>query len=200
MRILFLDTAHRHLTVACVENEVIVALIHQEAFKSQSEKIMSAIDECFQKVHWHPKSLEAIVLTEGPGSYTGVRIAMTIAKTLVSVADIRLYTTTTLQLLAGSKDHVFVMLDARSSRAYGAEIHQGHLTEPPRIYTTEEISQLRSNHPELVFIGDLHLIGGQDKFDDIEDGILTCIRHARFVEDVDALTPLYLKSSEEYKP
>ena len=199
MRVLFIDTAHRHLTVACVENEGIVALIHQEAFKSQSEKIMSAIDECFQKVHWSPKSLEAIVLTEGPGSYTGVRIAMTIAKTLASVADIKLYTTTTYQLYAGSRDDVFVMLDARSSRAYGAMIHQGHLIESPRVYSIEEIRQLRSNHPELVFIGDLHLIEDQDKYDNIEDSILSCIRYARFVEDVDALTPLHLKSSEEYK-
>lgn len=199
MRTLFIDTAHRHLTVACVEKGSIVSLVHQEAFKSQSEKVMSAIDDCFTQAKWPPKSLQAIVLTQGPGSYTGVRIAMTIAKTLASVADIRLYTTTTLQLLAAAKDHCFVMLDARSSRVYGAHVHQGQLAEEAQIYTIEQVQKIRQKNKELTFFGDLHLIGEEDRYEDIEAGILSCIDRAVRVNDIDSLIPLYLKSSEAYK-
>ncbi|MCK7483377.1 MAG: hypothetical protein M0C28_44820 [Candidatus Moduliflexus flocculans] len=77
---------------------------------------MDAINECFIVRIWQPRQLQSIILTEGPGSYTGVRIAMTVAKVLASVASIQAYTTTTLQLIAGSSKNTFVMLDARSLR------------------------------------------------------------------------------------
>jgi tRNA threonylcarbamoyladenosine biosynthesis protein TsaB len=199
MKLLFIDTAHRHLSVACVENETIVSLFHQEAFKSQSEKVMDAIAACFDQAGWHPRQLESIVLTHGPGSYTGVRIAMTVAKVLASVAPITVFTTTTLQLIAGSKKNTFVLLDARSSRVYGGLVDQGQLVHPPTIYTVDQVIECKKQHPEWDFVGDLHLIGQADRFGDIEEGILTCIKYAQVVTDLDAMVPLYLKSSEEYK-
>lgn len=199
MKQLFIDTAHRHLTVACVENDVIVSLFHQDAFKSQSEKVMDAINECFIKANWQPRQLESIVLTQGPGSYTGVRIAMTVAKVLASVAPISIYTTTSLQLIAGSNKNTFVILDARSSRVYGGLVNEGLLVDDASIFTIEKVQQLKENHPDWQFAGDLHLIGEADRWLDIEDGVLTCIRYATLVEDIDALIPLYLKSSQEYQ-
>jgi tRNA threonylcarbamoyl adenosine modification protein YeaZ len=198
MKQLFIDTAHRHLTVACVENGSIISLIHQDAFKSQSEKVMDAIDVCFRNAGWQPKQLQAVVLTEGPGSYTGVRIAMTVAKVLASVASIDVYTTTTLQLIAGASKNTFVLLDARSSRVYGGLSDKGRLVYPAAIYTIEQVNQLRTDHPEWQFAGDLHLIHEEDKWLNIEEGILTSIKNAALVEDIDALVPLYLKSNQEY--
>lgn len=199
MKQLFIDTAHRHLTVACVENGVIVSLIHQEAFKSQSEKVMDAVDVCFKQAMWQPRQLQSVVLTEGPGSYTGVRIAMTIAKVLASVAPITIYTTTSLQLIAGSNKNTFVLIDARSARVYGGLVNEGQLVEDASIYTIEQVQQLKELHHEWQFAGDLHLIGESDRWMDIEDGILTCIKNARIVDDIDALVPLYLKSNQEYQ-
>lgn len=199
MKQLFIDTAHRHLTVACVENEVIISLIHQEAFKSQSEKVMDAIDACFKKAMWHPRQLQSVVLTEGPGSYTGVRIAMTIAKVLASVAPISICTTTSLQLIAGSGKNTFVLIDARSARVYGGLVNEGRLVKDASIFTIEQVQQLKETQTQWQFAGDLHLIGESDRWMDIDDGILTCIKNARIVDDIDALVPLYLKSNQEYQ-
>lgn len=199
MKQLFMDTAHRHLTVACVENGRIVSMVHQEALKSQSEKVMDAIHECFTFADWQPRQLQSVILTEGPGSYTGVRIAMTIAKVLASVASIQVFTTTTLQLIAASSKNTFVMLDARSSRVYGGLVDEGQLVQSPAIYTIEQVKQFKETNLHWQFAGDLHLINESDRWLDIREGILTCIRGAKLVEDIDALTPMYLKSSEEYK-
>ncbi len=199
MKQLFIDTAHRHLTVACVENDVIVSLFHQDAFKSQSEKVMDAINECFTEADWQPRQLESVILTQGPGSYTGVRIAMTVAKVLASVAPISIFTTTSLQLIAGSSKNTFVLLDARSSRAYGGLVNEGLLVDDASIFTIEQVQQLKENHPDWQFAGDLHLIKETERWMDIKDGIMTCIRYATLVEDIDALIPLYLKSNQEYQ-
>lgn len=199
MKQLFIDTAHRHLTVACVENGLIVSMVHQEAFKSQSEKVMDAIHQCFTYANWQPRQLQSVILTEGPGSYTGVRIAMTIAKVLASVASIQVFTTTTLQLIAATGKNTFVMLDARSSRVYGGLVHEGQLVQSPAIYTIEQVKQLKEANSHWQFAGDLHLLNESDSQSDIREGILTCIRYARPIEDIDALTPMYLKSGEEYK-
>lgn len=199
MKQLFIDTAHRHLTVACVENGLIVSMVHQEAFKSQSEKVMDAIHQCFTSADWQPRQLQSVILTEGPGSYTGVRIAMTIAKVLASVASIQVFTTTTLQLIAATGKNTFVMLDARSSRVYGGLVHDGQLVQSPAIYTIEQVKQFKEANSHWQFAGDLHLLNEADSQSDIREGILTCIRYARLIEDIDALTPMYLKSGEEYK-
>ena len=199
MKQLFIDTAHRHLTIACVENGLIVSMVHQEAFKSQSEKVMDAINQCFKDANWQPRQLQSVVLTEGPGSYTGVRIAMTIAKVLATVASIQVFTTTTLQLIAGSNKNTFVMLDARSSRVYGGLVDDGQLVQSPAIYTIEQVKQLKDTNSHWQFAGDLHLLNETDIWPDVHKGILTCIQNARRIEDIDTLTPMYLKSSEEYK-
>lgn len=199
MKQLFIDTAHRHLTVACVENGLIVSMVHQEAFKSQSEKVMDAIHQCFTFAQWQPRQLQSVILTEGPGSYTGVRIAMTIAKVLASVASIQVFTTTTLQLIAATGKNTFVMLDARSSRVYGGLVDEGQLVQSPAIYTIEQVKQFKEANSHWQFAGDLHLLNEADSQSDIREGILTCIRYARLIEDIDALTPMYLKSGEEYK-
>ena len=72
------------------------------------------------KVNKKVEDIDSIVITEGPGSYTGVRIAMTIAKVFAATKKIDLYTISTLQLYAGNLNNTLVLLDARGNRVYSA--------------------------------------------------------------------------------
>lgn len=193
-----MDTSHRFLTVGLFEDNHLLFYIYKESLKSQSEHMIEAINEAFTQCQLQPKDLDACVVSIGPGSYTGVRIAMTVAKTLFATAKIPIYTTTSLQLIAGSSELAFVMLDARSKRAYGAFVSSGKLVGQPAIYTVDQIKEIAGTF-DGVLLGDLHLLGLEDNFGDIEDGLNTVNSMAELCDYPDALTPLYLKSLEDYQ-
>jgi tRNA threonylcarbamoyladenosine biosynthesis protein TsaB len=71
-----------------------------------------------------PMDIDQCVITDGPGSYTGVRIAMTVAKVMCAMRSLPLYTLGTLQLYAG-RETCTVLLDARGKRAYAASFENG---------------------------------------------------------------------------
>lgn len=193
-----MDTSHRFLTVGLFKDDQLLFYIYKESLKTQSEHMIEAIHQVFTQCQLHPKDLDACVVTVGPGSYTGVRIAMTVAKTLFATAKIPIYTTTSLQLIAGSTERAFVMLDARSKRAYGGFVSLGKLVGQPAIYSLDQIRELAGTF-EGVLLGDLHLIGLEDNFGDIKDGLISVNSMAELCDYPDALTPLYLKSLEDYQ-
>ena len=82
MKTLCMDTAHKNLIVALYENDRMICGIARKAWKRQSEDLFPAIIECMEKAGWDSTDLDEVVITDGPGSYTGVRIAMTVAKVL----------------------------------------------------------------------------------------------------------------------
>ncbi|WP_305068849.1 tRNA (adenosine(37)-N6)-threonylcarbamoyltransferase complex dimerization subunit type 1 TsaB [Limosilactobacillus equigenerosi] len=58
------------------------------------------MDTLMQQVNWEPQDLDRVVVAAGPGSYTGVRIAVTTAKTLAATLKIELVVVSSLAVLA----------------------------------------------------------------------------------------------------
>ncbi len=197
MKQIFMDTSHKYLTIACVENNDMKSFFNEYAFKNQSEIAMSVLADCVKKAGWAPSEIERMVISIGPGSYTGVRIAMTIAKTLAAVSKIKIATITSLECYVNSNEKTFVMLDARSERVYGGLFVNKTYVDGPRVYTIDEANMIISNQ-DITVIGDLHLFGLDDKFDITKLRIIECVHSAQDVDDVDYLKPLYLKEMSAY--
>ena len=98
---LAIDTSFHYLTLVLYEDREIICSIQKEAFKQQSETILVEIKKLFESVNIKPNELNRLVLTDGPGSYTGLRIGMTVAKVLGSMANIEVFTVSSLHVLAG---------------------------------------------------------------------------------------------------
>ena len=141
MKTLCMDTAHKNLIVALYENDRMICGIAREAWKRQSEDLFPAIIECMEKAGWDSTDLDEVVITDGPGSYTGVRIAMTVAKVLCTRLNIPLYAISTLQLYAGLDPNALVLMDARSRRAYVGILEEGRFLKAPSVMTLEEIAR-----------------------------------------------------------
>ena len=77
-----IDTSNIPLSVAVVQNGQVVAEWTNSLKVTHSVGAMPAIEDVLKKVNLRPSDLDAIAVSEGPGSYTGVRIGVTIAKTL----------------------------------------------------------------------------------------------------------------------
>jgi tRNA threonylcarbamoyladenosine biosynthesis protein TsaB len=196
MKTLALDTSHSFLTIALIENDVLVQSIQTPAFKTQSETIMVEIDRLFKLAGWKSNDLKALVLTDGPGSYTGLRISMTVAKVLGLVQGIQLYTMSSLQLLSGTLPEVYAVMDARAKRVYLGHYRFGIAVEEDTAILIEEAQKLEA--PQAIFVGDASLINKEATLVNCPQHFIDLKDHWIKVENVHTLTPRYLKETEDY--
>ena len=157
--ILNLETATKNCSVSISQNgQTILCKEMAEAGYSHAEKLHVFIEECIKESNISFKDLSAIAVSQGPGSYTGLRIGVSAAKGLCFALDLPLIALDTLQVLASKlsiSDGVIIpMIDARRMEVYSAifnakyekvrEVQAEILTEN----SFEEISQT------IHFVGD----------------------------------------------
>ncbi len=193
-----IDTSFHYLTLVLFDEEHALASIQKEAFKKQSELVLVEIEQLFLSCGLKPNALEAIVVTDGPGSYTGLRIGLTIAKVLGSLANVKVYTLSSLQVLAGLEEDLHVLLDARAKRVYYAHYQKGNVVGNEKILAIEDVSNHMS--PQDKVIGDGVLINRETYFPDYTQHFIQLKDKWVIVEDIDALVPRYLKANEDYHP
>lgn len=198
MKTLCMDSSHKHLVIVLIEDQNIIAYAEEQCWKKQSEKLFPTLISLMDSCNWTADDLDRIVITDGPGSYTGVRIAMTVAKVLASQKKIPLYCISSLQLLAGVKQKAFALTDARSNRAYCAFYEYGRLVKDEMILNLEEIQDLLSTYDGCI-VGDASLLGKEDSYDHLAKNFIDLLSFANEVDNVHTLTPRYLKEQEAYK-
>ena len=193
MLTLCIDTAYKYLTCALILDDQILSSYSEPCFKKQSEEVFQALDMVFTKAGVYKKDLDAICITSGPGSYTGVRIAMTIAKVIGQVLPCDVYTVSTLRLYAGNRENCLVALDARADRAYVAIYDKENIALNDTIQPVKEIRYEGHN-----VIGDGSLFGLEDDFGNIAESFLKVKPYWKKIDNIAYLTPDYFKESESY--
>ena len=123
--ILNLETATKNCSVSISQNgKTILCKEMAEAGYSHAEKLHVFIEECLKESNITFKELSAIAVSQGPGSYTGLRIGVSAAKGLCFALDIPLIAIDTLQVLASkltiSEGIIIPMIDARRMEVYSA--------------------------------------------------------------------------------
>ena len=189
---LCMDTSHIFLAVCLIKDDTIIAKKQTTCWKRQSEEIFPTLTEMLEEVNLQPQDIDEIVITKGPGSYTGVRIAMTIAKIFCAMKNATLYTLDTLMLYAG-KETCRVILDARGNRCYTGVFMDGKSIIKTSIQYNEDLKAVQET-----VIGDGHLIGKEDNYPDLAENFLALKDEWQKVENVHLLTPEYLKSNDSY--
>ncbi len=130
--ILALDTSQSFGSIALQEGQSLVYSAYFDIRITHSETLMPAIDEAFRLCGYRPNDLSGIVLSIGPGSFTGLRIGLSTAKGMAFALDIPVFTFDSLILgassLIGFERDIFVSLDARMKELYIAK-YSPDLTE-----------------------------------------------------------------------
>jgi len=117
---LFIDTSTSTLTVALIKDNKLL----EESTVSSSEHskhTMPEIEKLFKNNNIEPKTVNKIMVTNGPGSFTGIRIGVTIAKTYAWACNINIVPISTLKAYAlslNNYDYYISMLDARRGYVY----------------------------------------------------------------------------------
>jgi len=123
--ILNIDTALDTASVCLAQNEEILALAINENQKKQSGWLHQVINELLKKNNLRPNQLDAVAVSIGPGSYTGLRVGLSAAKGLCYALNIPLIAVSTLKMIAfAAKDEadslICPMIDARRMEVFTA--------------------------------------------------------------------------------
>lgn len=106
MYTLFISTFDKLITIGLLKNGELLDKQIKESNKNHSIYVMPMIDELLKSNEITPSYLNEIIVVNGPGSFTGVRIGVTIAKTLAYTLDISIKTITSLESFAVSVDGI----------------------------------------------------------------------------------------------
>lgn len=120
MKVLAFDTSSKALSLAILEDKQLLAETTINIKKNHSITLMPAIDFLMASLDLTPKDLDRIVVAEGPGSYTGLRIAVATAKTLAHTLNIELVGMSSLLALLPNQEEGLVvpLMDARRNNVY----------------------------------------------------------------------------------
>ena len=195
---LCMDSAYKQLVLGLYKDKELLAGISLEAFKKQSETIFVELNRLLKETNLDYKDIDRVIITKGPGSYTGIRIAMTIAKVLCSQMHKELYTISTMRLYAGIEKQANVILDARSQRAYVAHVEDGQIQGNIQILTLDEVKEFIETNPGIL-LGDADLMGQDVQKVDFLKNFIELEPYYEKVENIHALVPDYLKESDSYK-
>lgn len=157
--ILNIETATKNCSVSLAKNGDTIALreIAEEGY-SHAEKLHVFIEEIIAESKISFEDLNAIAVSQGPGSYTGLRIGVSSAKGLCYALNIPMIAIDTLQSLAAqisiSKGIIIPMIDARRMEVFSAIYDKSLNTLKPvsAEIITEESYQ--TNEEEIHFLGD----------------------------------------------
>ena len=118
MYTILLDSSNIKLAVGIAEGEKLLESVIYDAWQEQSEHMIPEINALLDKYNVKIEEIDSVMVAIGPGSYTGVRIAITIAKTMGVALNIKTYPVSSLQILKCGKKPSICVINARSNRSY----------------------------------------------------------------------------------
>ncbi|MBE6150145.1 MAG: tRNA (adenosine(37)-N6)-threonylcarbamoyltransferase complex dimerization subunit type 1 TsaB [Firmicutes bacterium] len=121
MTYLFIDTCNS-FTVSIIKNDEIIYINKDSSNTDTSSKVMPIIDDAFKSTNLDISNIDKIFVVNGPGSFTGIRVGVTIAKTISYSLNIPLIKISELELLATTPtdNYNVPIIDARRGYVYGA--------------------------------------------------------------------------------
>ena len=189
---LLLDSSNIYLSVGLAKDGKVVDSIFYNAWQRQSELMVTEVDNILKRNNIDKKELDAVVVGIGPGSYTGVRIGVTIAKTIAYALKIKVYAKSSLSLLKHGNSPTICLFNARSGRSYFAVYEGKKVIEKDTVIPNEEVLKYINEHPSYKICGDTAQVGKEsDEFNIIE--ALSDFDESELVENIFALNPVYLK-------
>ena len=186
MNSLIIDTSTKYLYIALVKDDVVLSEKIFEGSKNHAGNSVYQIDLLLKEFNLKTSDLDDVYCGYGPGSYTGVRISVTIAKMLASFLDVNLYKVSSLFLAGSGYDNknVAVMFDARRGNSFCCCYGENYIED--KLRSNEEFLSKVNSYDDLIVVNESNF----------KVNPLKVIENATKVEDVEAFVPSYLRITE----
>lgn len=163
MKLLVLESSGLVASVALMEENSMICEFTMNHKKTHSQTLLPMVDEMMKITGFNKKELDAIAISKGPGSFTGLRIGSATAKGLAQALNIPVVSVSSLEGLAanlyGTKDLICPIMDARRSQVYaGIFQYEGERLiarmEDDAIAVADLIKVLNEKGEPVIFLGD----------------------------------------------
>ena len=151
---ILLDSSSTNLSVGLAKDNLLLEYISYEAWQRQSEYMIPELNKLLEKYQVKNDEIDAVIVAKGPGSYTGVRIAITIAKTIATALRTKLYAVSSLRAQKNGKSPSICLINARSGRSYIGVYQDQEVLLDDQIMKNENVISYIANHPEYSICGD----------------------------------------------
>lgn len=198
MKILYIDTCTNFLNIAIVEDDKLLIENKLDLGKNLSVYSTYYIDEMYKKINLEPNDIDLIMVVNGPGSFTGIRIGVTIAKILAYSLNKKITTITSLEAMSTyNTDKIIVpLIDARRGYYFASAIlNNDKIIEEQYIKLEDILSKLKQYHNNYLIIGN-----NLKNIDYIEydPNILEIVKKYKNKDTINPhiVNPVYLKLTE----
>lgn len=151
---LILDSSHREMMIAVAREKTILTSLRLDAWKRQSEWMMPNIVQQLSRLGLTLNDVTRLFVGAGPGSYTGTRIALTIAKVLGTMKSLDIRLMSSLHALADEHHPTLVVFDARAERSYVGVYEGLKVKVSDTVWSNQDVLNYLNNHPEYQVRGD----------------------------------------------
>jgi tRNA threonylcarbamoyladenosine biosynthesis protein TsaB len=156
-RALAVETSGRIGSVALVRDGELLAEEPFEHGLQHAAMIVATIDRLCRAQQWGPRDLDELYVSAGPGSFTGLRIGITLAKTMALATGVNLVAVPTLRVLAENAPaetrHLVLVLDAKREQIFTARFERAGETwierEPPHL---DSLAAIIERAPRPVYL------------------------------------------------
>lgn len=224
MRILSIDTAATTGSVAVVAGETLLAEFTIARQETHSRRLMNMIEGALEMAGLGLTDMDGLAFTRGPGSFTGLRIGLSVIKGLAIVSGKPLVGVSSLEVLAHQAPDrsrlIFPMMDARNKEVYfaGYRFSEGIFRRVADEAAVSPEAAADAITEECQLIGDgayryktllEERLGSRAEFAPPDDGIPRALTVARLsvprfetgqTDDVRSVVPVYLRKSYAQKP
>ena len=199
---LFIDTSSSDVSIAIVKDNIILGSINKSSIKEHSKHVATDIKTLLDNNSISPKEVNNIMVCVGPGSFTGIRIGVTIAKTYGYLVNNSLYPMSSLKELALStkekKEYIMSLISAKNNNYYIGLYDENYeeVVNEQFMNETNIIELIKEYNPTIV--GDNIYTLGEYSTSKVDLDILSIINYYKNKRKVMSheLLPNYLKQPQ----
>ena len=190
-----MDCSNVNLAIGLAKDHVLIAKKECEAWQQQSELLVAELDKLLKANQVERSEIGEVIVSKGPGSYTGVRIALTVAKVLSFALNCPLFLASSLEMMKAGDAPTICLVNARSKRSYIGVYEGEKELLADTIYDNAQVLDYIHAHPTYVLSGDLTYLGLEGKAIDVMENLTHADTEKNRSKEPLAAKPVYLKDN-----
>ena len=189
MNILAIDTSGNHLSIVLFYNDKVISMHDKNINLKHSVTLLPALEDMLENNGVSLSEIDVFCSVIGPGSFTGIRIGVSIVKALAYAFDKKVLQVTSFDVLAYNKPSakVLTLIDAKHGHYYACGYDNLQVVLPPCYIDESAVAELSKEYSLL-----------KDCDGDILNGLISAVKAklSLATSDRESLIPLYVKKSQ----
>lgn len=153
---LFIDTSLSDVSIALLKDGKLLSCIHNNIPGEHSVYVSKYIEDILENNNKSSDDVNEIIVVNGPGSFTGIRIGVTIAKIFAYLKKIRIVTITSLQARAigNNNNYILSLIDAKHDNYYVGLYDSKYNKVTEEFASIDKVEELKEKYNPLVVTPD----------------------------------------------